>query len=268
MGTFPFVIMKIVSLILFLTGAVFADGFKVASWNVNYNNQQIRATLEMIMEVDPDIILFQESTRQLEEGVKAHLPVVYRHTWFTEPGKHPAGGFGVVSKHPLIKRRFIDNTRGLFGTQFLTVQMDGAELQLVNVHLNPAPLPEEYSVPSAVHVMMMNNKVQAAEIECVLEHVGNEQPAIIAGDFNSFSSMAASKLLKRAGFVDAHLSLDDNADAFFTWQSQNRYPKLEGRLDFIFHSPELRAVHFEVEDNRLSDHALIHAVVELVGSRE
>ena len=90
------------------TGAVRASEIRISSFNVNFNNDRLKETFALVARFNPGIILLQESTAQFEKGAREFLPGGYKHRWFVEDKQHPAGGFAVLSKLPIVDRKFIE----------------------------------------------------------------------------------------------------------------------------------------------------------------
>ena len=72
-----------------------------------------------------------------------------------------------------------------------------------------------------------------------------DKPVIVAGDFNAFWGDRELELfLAASGMVSANMQCESSFPSNF--------PVRE--LDFIFHSPEIRSIGFQVPQVRLSDH--------------
>src|SRR5688572_19425666 len=240
-----------------------ASEIKISSLNVNFGNDKIAETLELIARFDPDVILLQESTARIERKAKGVLPRRYEFSWFTADDEEAGGGFAVISKLPLVDKKFLKKSAGAFGAQKFGIKLAGSTIQFLNIHLNPAPLPKPFTRSSAMHLMMMNNKTQVLEIRNLLERRKEDELAVMAGDLNSFPNYSAYKQLTSAGFIDAHLSCDTNANVIPTWRMNVDGSQLQGRLDFVFHSAGMKAKTFSVVECPYSDHALLNCVLEI-----
>ena len=195
--------------------------------------------------------------------MKTFLPAAYKFNWFTDPGENPAGGFAAVAKRPITDRKYIEKSHGLFGTQTFSIKVGDQAVRIMNLHLNPAALPEKHNRGTALHAMILNNKFQAREVKNILTHYDAQIPTIIAGDVNSFSNLAAYRMIIRTGFTDAHLSVDEDAGQVSTWKDGDPYAPGEGRFDYIFHNAPFTAHTFEVVEHPYSDHALLNCTLRL-----
>ena len=255
--------MKWMLAVFLLPLATLASELTVASLNVNFANERIDETLEWLAQFEADVLLLQESTTRLEKRVGASRLRRYEHSWFIAVDEEAGGGFAVLSRLPLVEQKFLKKSAGAFGAQRVVVEGRGVKVQLVNIHLNPAPLPKPYSRASAMHLMMLNNSIQVEEIRHLLAENRKGVPVVMAGDLNSLPSSPAYKQLIQAGFVDAHLTCDTNAHRVATWGMNVDGHRVQGRLDYVFHDARFTAKSFKVVDCPYSDHALLRCVLEM-----
>jgi endonuclease/exonuclease/phosphatase family metal-dependent hydrolase len=246
-----------------LVAAPQASEVKIATFNVNYRNEKVAETVQLIEKHDPDVILLQETTPAFEKAAARHFSDAYKHTWYSND-EHPAGGYGVVSKLPQQNKTFLKKTKGVFGTQVVDIKIGDTAIRLVNIHLNPARMPASGRRADALHSMLTNNPIQVAEIESITSRVDVNTPTVIAGDLNSFASMGAYKTLTRLkGFTDAHLSIEPKANSITTWKGRLKDQTVHRRLDYVFHNRFFEAKAFEVVANELSDHSLLVCTLRL-----
>lgn len=255
--------MKLCVVLILLPLVTLASEIKISSLNVNSGNDKIAETLELIARFDPDVILIQESTARIERKAKGILPRRFAFSWFTAENEEAGGGFAVISKLPLVDKEFLKKSAGAFGAQKFGVKLAGSTIRFLNIHLNPAPFPRPFTRSSAMHLMMMNNQTQVLEIRNLLEQRKEGELAVMAGDLNSFPNLSAYKRLTSAGFIDAHLACDTNANVVPTWRMKVDGNRLQGRMDFVFHSAGLNAKIFSVVECPYSDHALLNCVLEI-----
>jgi endonuclease/exonuclease/phosphatase family metal-dependent hydrolase len=255
--------MKCCVALVLLPLVTLASEIRISSLNVNFGNTNIAGTLELIARFDPDVILLQESTTIFERKAKDVLPRPYAFSWFTADDEEAGGGFAVISKLPLVDKEYLKKSAGAFGAQKFGIKLAGSTIQFLNIHLNPAPLPKPFTRSSAMHLMMLNNKTQVLEIRKLLEHRKEGEFAVVAGDLNSFPNYSAYRRLTAGGFIDAHLSCNTNASVVPTWRMNVDGNRLQGRLDFVFHSPGMKAKTFSVVECPYSDHALLNCVLEI-----
>ncbi len=240
-----------------------ASDLKIASLNVNFRNQKIDETLELIAKLNADVILLQESNAQIEQRVKVSPLRRHEFSWFTTEDADVGGGFAVLSRLPLVDQVFLKKSAGTFGAQQFGVRLGRTTIQFYNFHLNPAPLPKPFSPSSALHLMMLNNQTQVLEIRELLARRNAAKPVVMAGDLNSLPSFSAYKKVLAAGLIDAHLSCDTNAHTIPTWRMNVDGHRLQGRLDYIFHDAQLTAKSFTVVECPHSDHALLSCTLAI-----
>lgn len=255
--------MKCLVAILLIPWVAVAAEIKVASLNVNFRNEKIDETLALIAQLNPDVVLLQESTAGFERRIKKSPLRGHEFSWFTAEDADAGGGFAVLSKLPLVDKVYVKKSAGDFGAQQFGVRLGGTTLQFFNFHLNPAPLPKPFSRASAVHLMMLNNQTQVSEIQALLARRNAALPVVMAGDLNSFPSHPAYRQIVSAGLIDAHLSRDTNAHAVPTWKMEVEGHRLQGRFDYLFHDARLTATSFTVVECPYSDHALLSCTLTI-----
>ena len=133
----------------------------------------------------------------------------------------------------------------------------GRKLQFVNVHLQPALLSRGINFTAAMQAFRQMEETHAREIEHVVKNLPLESPTLIAGDFNSMSSFAAPTFLAGKGLVDSFASVTDQPDTRVTWRWPTKLLELSGRIDYIFHTRQLRTVRSEIIPSTASDHHLL-----------
>lgn len=251
--------MRFFFLVLFSLYCASNADIKISSFNVNYGNTKYHETIQLIKSNSPDIILIQESTPSFKKFADKLFGSEYKHTWYVQGKLYVAGGFAIVSKFPMSDKKFIPKTKGLFGFQTAKVKINGNQINLINVHLNPARLPKSLNLQTAIHTMMMNSKVQAVEIKKVIASINKKEATIVAGDFNSLPMLVSYKKLKAFGFKDA----GENFGAEPTWKWKLSGRPFEARIDYIFHNDFFETKGFKVVKSDLSDHYLLNCKLKL-----
>jgi len=279
-------------LLLFLAGALRAERFKVASWNVeNYNltgrmtdgvrrqdypkSEQAKARLRLVIRaMDADVLALQEMggpafveelRRDLEtEGLR------YPHAVCLEgpdPDRRTAilakRPFAAVRREPRIETGFALPSpretvalvnRGLLG---VTVRAAGHDVAIVTIHLK-SRLTRDPRDPRGEG----ERRAEAAAIRARLSPAGF---LLLCGDFNDGPAAAATSLFAR----DFLLRLDPADAAGETWTYRNDRKGPMNRSDYLFVSPALRprVIRTAVIDSpsvRLaSDHRPLLTVFEL-----
>lgn len=217
-------------------------------WNGHYNLDAIAA---FIKKVDPDIIGLQEvdrvwSQRSGFQDLCAELALRLKMNFaFSASLQRNQGHYGnqIISKHPMVyawaeQMPSIGEQRSFVFAQLL---IEGVRVNVLNTHLGLSP--EE-------------RQLQVGRILKFLNQI--DGPLIITGDFNEDREDGAVALM---------------LNEFLDLQSQTGQPPqgtlrlkdgtVNGRIDYIFTSPEFSVNRFEVIDNYLSDHLPVMAEVDL-----
>ena len=134
-------------------------------------------------------------------------------------------GNAILTNREIVDQRFhyFDN-----GVKRLVIEVELPEVCIFLVHLSLKFRHRQYQL-NQLHRLIANR----------------EKPVIVAGDFNAFWGDGELELfLAASGMVSANMDCESSFPSNF--------PVKE--LDFIFHSPEIRSVDFQVPQVKLSDH--------------
>jgi endonuclease/exonuclease/phosphatase family metal-dependent hydrolase len=255
--------------------------FTVATYNLNWGNRDAATTAQIIREAKADLVCIQESRPELEQGLKRELEGDYPHVIFRgDSDRFPAERFGFLSKYVVRKETFLPARHGIFGAWIVEIEtpinrgqaasmphegsseQQGIVIQAANVHLEPIRPPEQGELLSIFAIFAEAEKIHAAEIARIHEHLSPTLPTIVAGDFNSLSNGAAPGFLRKAGFVDSFAAVTENPDRYSTWRWPTKWIDLTGRIDYIFHTPHFRTVESRIAERTTSDHSLVVSRLE------
>lgn len=197
-----------------------------------------RRIAETLRPLSPDIICFQEIYERippaLEDQPARLAELLNRRFNFQRCLDFAFGGYGNGIAAPVLGqcfRHILPSGREQRGALELRVRGVGG------VH--------------ALTVFCTHWGLEAGERMLQAEALANlanaaPRPLVIAGDLNETPDGAAVQdLMKRAGLIDA--GRDNNAPTFASIN-----PSV--RIDYILHSPDLRAASFEVISSQASDH--------------
>ncbi len=168
------------------------------TYNLNYGNPNVAATLDAIATADVDVVLLQEITTEwreaLEERFLAQYPFrVYRiHT-------RGAGGLAVLSKLEIQREELLPTPRHVgawFPAERLVVDAPFGPLQILNVHLRPA-----LDQGSWIRGYLTTPPVRKKEIEAHWKQIDYQLPTIVAGDFNEEPTGEALAYLAQHGMT-------------------------------------------------------------------
>ena len=261
--------MKTTASLLFIAYILAADAsgqtIRVATYNLNWGNRRGDQVIDAITAANADVLCLQETTRQSEEFLKRRL--ADRYPEFCSAGykgKYGAERFAIASRFRLRDRKFYRPSAGLFGFYAATLYLGENKVRIINVHLTPFYMKRRGGFLQAMDALARTEDEHSTEIEAIIRTIKEDQPTIIAGDFNSLSTFHAPKRLAELGFVDAFASANENADAHPTWHWPTKPLPLALRIDYIFHSPHFHTSNSEVIRRDGSDHHIVVAELKRV----
>jgi endonuclease/exonuclease/phosphatase family metal-dependent hydrolase len=234
------------------------DTLRVATFNINYANENLAAIAAAIDEAAPTIVCIQESNQQSERHFRSTFQKQFPHQHFVaHRGEYLEEGLAILSKVPLSDVRFVPPKSGLFGTYYATFNFSGMSVRIANVHLSPFLIRPGSGFRETYQSLQSSETIRKAEIQLIVEQVDADHATLICGDFNSLSWLVAPKRLVKERFIDSFASVTQNADLHATWRWPVDKPRLHARIDYIFHSN-----HFTTESSRIaktndSDHYLL-----------
>jgi len=237
--------------------------FTVATYNVLYRNPNLPKLVATLKEAQADLVALQETNAESEKVLRRELASAYPYMRFR--GGRGSDGFGYLSKTPLRNLEFLEPLPGGRGAWIAEVMLGGTNVQVASIHL-ATPNPRQMS--SLAAIMAMFQKVEAThaqEIARIHKKLSRPMPIIVLGDFNSFSFFHAPKFLAESGLVDSFASVTERADQHGTWPFRSGENKWTFRIDFIFHSRELRTLQSRIIPSEASDH---YPVVSRLGWTE
>ena len=252
------------SLLLLLAFAVnaSADSLRVATFNVNWQNRHWDAILTAITSAEPDIVALQETTPELERFLRKRLSATHPHFYSTgNDGRYGAERFCFASRGQLTDLTYSLPTVGMFGFYSATASTDAGPVRLINVHLKPFLIDRRAGVAEIMRRISDTEGIHVAEVEAIAGTIGDDEPTIVLGDFNSISTFQAPQRMLTLGFVDAFANLHVDADSRPTWRWPTRPLPLSLRIDYIFHSSHFTTLAAEIITTGGSDHSLCVAEV-------
>lgn len=249
-----------------------APRLRVVSYNVGSGARSISGMVEQIVALQPDLVLLQESSPEVNEAVANALP--HFSSWSSTQ-------FFVASRGPIsnsyeppkvqLKVRLEENAARVDdrSPRFVRVTAETplGTLDVYNIHpISPrealTSIHDESFLGilrSGDHRVISNNTslrdIQAETIAALAEASPN--PVLIAGDTNlPHGSRILARTLGRwqDGFSEVGFGLG------YTFPVTRKGPWM--RIDRIFAGPELRFLQFGVGDSSASDHHCVWAELE------
>lgn len=256
----PVLLLLLVALILAIvlpepqTDDFSGDTFRVMSYNVRYGVDadgivDLNALVEAIEAQNVDVILLQEVARGVMTGggvdMATWLSARLEMNFVYAPTRDWQIGNVILSRFPLDHWDYEalpvpeDKTRRsvLSGVYHIGNQ----QVTIINTHLS-------VGIPSSE---------RSAEVQAVLDHWNSAPLTIIGGDMNTFPAREDILLFNAAGFISAQDEVGDPDEA--TYNSTE--PLF--RIDWIFGTPDLTFVDFDIPATTASDHLPLVATVRL-----
>ena len=222
----------------------------VMTYNIRSGNHNIDAISQVIRNSDADVVVLQEVSQNLFQKLPPDLVHDYAY-WSLEPYPEPNTrlGLGVYSRYPLLNESF-----DVYQTQSsklrFQIDVNGTRVTIYDVHLaNPLVAGENF-----------DPKAHGEGISALLDLLASETgPLIVAGDFNMTDASTDY------GRMTTNL-LDSFRDSGFgfglTFPAWS--PLLAVRLDYVFHSGNIRSLSAQVMPaSGQSDHFPVRAALSL-----
>lgn len=167
---------------------------RLMTYNVNYGNPDVSATLDAIAAEDADIVLLQEITTEWKHALSTRFAAVYPHHSYRVHAR-AAGGLAVLSKHPITADDLWTPPRGgWFPASRMIIDSPLGALQILHVHLRP-----NLDGGSWARGWNTTPPIRRREIEAYWAKIRYELPTIVAGDFNETPDGKAIAYLAKHG---------------------------------------------------------------------
>ncbi|HEY2951666.1 MAG TPA: endonuclease/exonuclease/phosphatase family protein [Verrucomicrobiae bacterium] len=236
-------------------------GFTVATYNILYKNVDLPRLVGVIKEAKADLVALQETNAESEKFLRRQLGDVYPHMMFREGGR-AAGGFGFLSRSALKNSKFLDPLPGGCGAWLVEVQLGGTNVQIVSVHLATPKTAKLSTILGAVQMFQDVEEIHAKEITRIHGAMNQQMPAIVLGDFNSLSMFHPPKFLSQRGFTDSFASVTEKPDDHPTCHYPVRGTDFKFRIDYIFHTGQMRTGESRIVPSDASDHSMVVSRLE------
>jgi vancomycin resistance protein VanJ len=209
----------------------------VMTFNTYGLNERPEGVVAVIRATRPDVVAIQELNplvaAALERDLGAHYPyrALQPRPWFD--------GIGVISKLPLVEDRG-DTVLPSWGNELqqVTLNWHGQRVVLLNGHARRV----------LVRELEESFRIQEAQTRDLLAHAATlPPPVVIAGDFNRGEDNATAAWMAHA-FGDAFLEAGRGLGHTFPMPGEGEGygmplgSVLSLRLDYVYHSRDLRAV--------------------------
>ena len=227
-----------------LSGNALAEGIKLMSWNVYFDDasgqQRYPAIIQTIAEQKPELVCLQEVTHQFIEQLSSSKAL----TGYTLINSQGPGRYKnlILSKTAIASSGSISlpTNMGRYAP-YIRTNINGQNSIIVNLHLDS---------------MMDDTQLRLSQLEKVHEFSRKEQTVILCGDLNFGDDDEENDFIQQhfkdvgAGNPKVTYDIENNALA-----SKTRFPFEDSRrLDHILISNNIKARNYRVLSLPYSDH--------------
>ncbi|HSN27989.1 MAG TPA: endonuclease/exonuclease/phosphatase family protein [Kofleriaceae bacterium] len=233
-----------------------ARRLRLMTYNVNFGNRDVPATLDAIAEEDADIVLLQEITAEWQRALASRFAAQYPVQVFRIHTR-AAGGLAVLSKLPIKAEEVLPcPERGWFPAERLVLETGFGALQILNIHLRPA-----IDGGSWFKGFLTTPPLRRREIEAYWKKLARDLPTIVAGDFNEDPTGSAIAFLSRQGLARVP------TDGPTTWRYEHvangkAHDVLRMDIDHVMVDRSLVGRNGRVLDAGTSDHRPVVVTIE------
>jgi endonuclease/exonuclease/phosphatase (EEP) superfamily protein YafD len=261
-GLGPQRILPVLLLVAIPTAAidVAAQSIRIATYNVAGGAQYVSENVATISRAAPDLVVLQELSPSGAQQLDRALASTWPFRFFPRPSQ--GGGLALASRLPVQQPRYRASLHGGNGFVLASVEVDGRMIQVANLHLDPVKvwtLRQKLALPWQ---LLRQGAVHRRELTQVFDELPPGATAIVVGDLNSYAGNAAPSWLLDRGFIDSFSSVATSAADSTTHHFTIAGLHLSRRIDFIFHTPDLRTLSSQIVTGGLSDHDLVVSTLE------
>lgn len=229
-------------------GSPASDQLRVVSYNVNFGLAGDPKGVRAVGPLNGDVVFLQETNEAWERAFVDALGRRYPHHRFTHPKGWPAGGMGVLSRHPIESITELPSVGGFFFAWRVVLSTNLGRIQVLNVHLRP-PMSDGGSWVVG-YFSTRENRLE--EIEHHLAALDPKLPTLIVGDFNEESDGLALRRLSQLGYGDATAQFNPKQP---TWRwTVSSSVTLRFQLDHILHDVHFVPIASQIASSGDSDH--------------
>ena len=246
-----------------------ATALRIMTLNVLTLNKE-GATIEaLVRDTAPDIVCLQELTPAMAGDLVMRLGSDYPH--YELLPERDTSGVGVFSRYPLVDAGELSDPaqeegRWRHGAQVMTVDVDGQNVHLLNIHALPHYL--TFANPQWATYFEMGFRLRERQLQRWMDWIaGQDMPLIAVGDFNLTDSSAGYRIVAEH-LADAHRQAGWGWG--HTWPARsNRFLGMPFfsrllRLDYVWHSTHWQVLDVRVAEwDRQSDHLPVVATLML-----
>lgn len=233
------------------------SGFPVRVMDYNIHSafnaegaQDLEAIAAVIEDSGADIIGLQEvsRTRLMDGGLdmptwlarRLEMEMIFAGT------EEPIWGNAILSRYPILDSGYQELPRGeaLIGRGYLWAEIDIGEAEPLLV------------VVTHLHHLVPDSQIRLAQVPVILEFLDGKDQVIFLGDLNAEPDFPEMSLIYESDLLDAWLEAGEGLG--YTVDSDDPHK----RIDYLWHSPDLRTLEIEVIQTRASDHMPVVGLFE------
>jgi vancomycin resistance protein VanJ len=236
---------------------------RVMTWNVLFFNRDMEAIEALIREHDPDVIALQEYS--FSQGLALEPALNSRYPYRALAAGGPSG-LGVWSRYPILDWSARADRLSGCTCQRMLLDVGGLKVRFVNAHPRAPRFTFRERVaglrlPQVIPTGFITVHQQPALDMLVEEAARAAEPIILVGDLNTGDRQPNYWRLRRY-LTDAYRAAGRGFGLTFPNSRKQsgplRLPALV-RIDYIFHSPSITAVHATTAASPSSDHRAVVA---------
>ncbi len=228
---------------------------QVMSYNIHsaFNvagGQDLEAIASAIEESGAEIIGLQEVSRTRLMDGGADMP-----TWLAERlgmemvfmgTEEPIWGNAILSLYPILDSGYqvLPREGSLIGRGFLWARIDVGEEEPLLV------------VVTHLHHVVADGHVRLVQVPVILDYLEGQEQVVFLGDLNAEPDSPEMGLIYAAGLLDAWLEVGEGSG--YTVDSDDPHK----RIDYLWHSPDLKVSKIEVIQTTASDHMPVEVTLE------
>jgi vancomycin resistance protein VanJ len=233
------------------------------TYNVTRGDPGVEQILSIIQSENADVVALQEVSPELAEAV-AQLSDRYSYMAL-HPTPDGYAGSAVLSRYPLSGDEVFPLVEGAHLFQQVAIDVRGAEIHLLNVHLQPPRLPVRRGGSRILVPSGYDTSTQDRELERLFREMEKlDGPMIVVGDFNMTDQSPGYRELtknledayREAGWGFGHTFPDVQVRSIAT-------PLPVVRIDYVFHTHDMAALRAYVGDRGGPNHRFLVAELSL-----
>jgi endonuclease/exonuclease/phosphatase family metal-dependent hydrolase len=213
-------------------------------------HQNLEGIARVIEESGVQVVALQEVSRMrlMDGGTdipgwlsrRVDMPYIFKGT------EEPIWGNAILSQYPILESGWGDLPRAgkLIGRGYLWAKIDVGRSEPLLV------------IVTHLHHLGPDTQARQEQVPVLLEFWNDSNFSVILGDMNAEPSSAEMEMFSEAGLLDAWR--DSEGGPGFTFSSTDPVT----RIDYIWHTQDLRPLEIEVIQTLASDHLPVVAVLE------